>query len=66
MLNFALNQCKNDIICISKYINNVICVDKYVSELSFSCCTEFDLYPKFHCEAGNVWNNPRRAVRVVK
>jgi len=28
-------------------------------ELSFSCCNEFNLYPKFPSEAGNFWNNPR-------
>jgi len=30
----------------------------YANELSFSCCSEFNLRPKFPSEAGDFWNNP--------
>jgi len=49
LLNFIISQCQN----------NVICINKYVNELSFSCCNEFNLYPKFPIEAENFWDNPR-------
>jgi len=41
------------------------CINKYVNELCFSCCSEFDLYPKFPSEAGNCWNNPRMNSQLI-
>jgi len=55
LLNFVISQRQNDVICINK-------INKYVNESSFNCCNEFNLHPKFPCEAGNVWNNLRMCV----
>jgi len=48
VLNIVINQLQNDVICINNYVN----------KLSFSCCSEFNLYPKFPSQAGNFRNNP--------
>ena len=45
LLNFVISQSQNDVICINNY---------YVNELPFSYCNEFNLYPEFPSEAGNL------------
>ena len=55
LINFVISQRQNDVICINK-------INKYVNESSFNCCNEFNLHPKFPCEAGNFWNNLRMCV----
>jgi len=46
LLNFGIMQC-----------HNVIYINKRADELSFSCDSKFNLYPKLPCESGNFWDN---------